>query len=57
MAACVRAQYVEPSYKFPADGKVTLRPDDFLPLRKLIEERNAAKTDPSADPCVGATLP
>lgn len=56
-AACVRAQYVEPSYKFPADGKVTLTPKDFYPLGELVNRRNAAKTDPSADPCVGAALP
>ncbi len=56
-AACVRAQYVEPSYKYPADGKVTLKPDDFLPLSELMKRRKIFTTDPSADPCVGAALP
>ncbi|MCK5796810.1 MAG: hypothetical protein KAI47_06500, partial [Deltaproteobacteria bacterium] len=57
-AACVRAQYVKPSYKFPADGKIVLTPKDFYPLAKLINLMDNAKTDPTAaDPCVGAPLP
>jgi hypothetical protein len=54
-AACIRAQYVQPDYKYPASGKVTLTDDSFKSLPVLLKAR--ATTDPSKDPCVGAPLP
>lgn len=56
-AACVRAQYVAPSYKYPATGKVQLDDSKFLPLPALLKARQSALTDPTKDPCVGAPLP
>jgi len=66
-AACVRAQYVEPDFKFPADGKVTLVEADFMDLHKLEQARKDALTDPACkktppddtctDPCRGAPMP
>ncbi|MBW2732233.1 MAG: VWA domain-containing protein [Deltaproteobacteria bacterium] len=56
-AACVRAQYVEPSYKYPASGSITLTPANFLPLAELSHLRELARTDPTLDPCVGSPLP
>lgn len=56
-AACVRAQYVEPSYKYPADGRITLTPKDFYKLEELVNRKKIAETDPTADPCAGAPLP
>jgi hypothetical protein len=66
-AACVRAQYVEPDYKDPADGKVKLEETDFLDLHQLLQARATAATDPNckqvppdptcSDPCKGAPMP
>ncbi len=56
-AACVRAAYVAPSYKYPADGKITLEDSDFMPLPSLLRTIEDARTDPTLDPCVGAPLP
>jgi len=56
-AACVRAQYVEPSFKDPADGQVALTPADFMDLPALLKAKANAKIDPTSDPCVGAKLP
>jgi hypothetical protein len=57
-AACVRAQYVAPSYKYPADGKVTLTPENFMDLVQLQTALAEVHKDPSQkDPCVGAPLP
>ena len=57
-AACIRAQYVEPAFKDPADGKMTLTPDDFRDVAGLLRLMADAKAtlDPSIDPCVGAAL-
>jgi uncharacterized protein YegL len=56
--ACIRAQYVEPSYKFPASGRITLTPADFHPLEqlKILKEEYATGVS-DKDPCVGAPLP
>lgn len=66
-AACVRAQYVEESFKFPADGKVKLHPEDFMEMSKLLQLRAAAAKNPKcktsppdpacSDPCMGARVP
>jgi hypothetical protein len=56
-AACVRAQYVTPNYKYPADGRVTLEDKDFYPLPTLLKGRADALKDHSKDPCRGAPLP
>ncbi|MCB9557200.1 MAG: VWA domain-containing protein [Deltaproteobacteria bacterium] len=56
-AACVRAQYVAPSLKLPASGKVELKETDFYPLSELLAARAAAENDPESDPCVGVALP
>jgi len=66
-AACVRAQYVEPDFKYPPDGKVTLQEADFLDLNQLVKDRAAAANDPGCkksppddtcvDPCRGAPIP
>ena len=55
--ACVRARYVEGAFKDPADGKVSVKATDFYPLRQYRQLREAAKTDPTKDPCVGVPLP
>jgi hypothetical protein len=66
-AACVRAQFVKDSYKFPADGKVSLKATDFMPLNELIVAKDKALKDPGCqqkppadscnDPCKGALVP
>jgi len=56
-AACVRAQYVTPSYKYPADGRVQLTEANFHPLPTLLKARQDALTDKTKDLCVGAPLP
>ncbi|MCC6746240.1 MAG: VWA domain-containing protein [Deltaproteobacteria bacterium] len=56
-AACVRAQYVTPNFKFPADGKVHVPAAKFMPLHELMKARADAASDPTKDPCVGAPLP
>ena len=65
--ACVRTQYVEPDFKDPADGKVTMVETDFMDLPKLFKAKAAAATDPGCktnppdescpDPCLGAPMP
>ena len=55
-AACIRAQFVEPNYKDPADGKITLTTDDFMDLPVLLRAMENAKVDPTSDPCVGVPL-
>jgi uncharacterized protein YegL len=56
-AACVRAQYIAPNYKYPADGKAVLKESSFMSLPALIKARAAAQKDKTKDPCVGAPLP
>jgi hypothetical protein len=56
-AACVRAQYVKPNYKYPADGRVDLTDADFYKLPLLLKARAAAVTDRTKDVCKGAPLP
>lgn len=57
-AACVRADYVAPSYKNPATGKVTLTDENFKELSVLQNARaNFRNNRALTDPCVGATLP
>jgi hypothetical protein len=66
-AACVRAQYVKGSFKFPADGKVSVTAEDFMDLPELYKRRLEAEKDPTcrqsppdpacSDPCKGAALP
>ena len=66
-AACVRAQYVEDSFKVPADGQVALTISDFQDLEKLMNNRALAAKDPGCkttppaasclDPCKGAAIP
>ncbi|MCA9671139.1 MAG: VWA domain-containing protein [Myxococcales bacterium] len=55
-AACVRAQYVEPNFKDPADGRIELKHEDFLDLPALLKAKANAKIDPANDPCIGAKL-
>jgi meiotically up-regulated gene 157 (Mug157) protein len=55
-AACVRAQYVEPNFKDPVDGKITLTVEDFMDLPALLKARENAAIDPANDPCVGVPL-
>jgi hypothetical protein len=56
-AACVRAQYVAPNYKYPANGRVEIEDKDFYPLPTLLKSRADALKDHSKDPCRGAPLP
>jgi hypothetical protein len=66
-AACVRAQYVEPDFKDPLNGRVTLEMEDFMPLHKLLKAQADAAQDPAcmksppdedcSDPCKGAPMP
>jgi len=65
--ACVRTQYVEPDFKDPADGKVSMVEADFMDLPKLFAAKAAAAQDPGCktdppdescpDPCLGAPMP
>jgi hypothetical protein len=65
--ACVRTQYVEPDFKDPADGKVSMLETDFMDLPKLFAAKAAAAQDPGCktdppdescpDPCLGAPMP
>ena len=55
-AACVRGQYIEPSFKDPATGKIEVAQSDFMDLPVLLQRRREAELNPALDPCIGAEL-
>jgi hypothetical protein len=52
--ACYRAQYIEPTFKDPPQGQITIREEDFWDLSD--PEHIALLQDPDTDPCVGRPL-